>query len=103
MSVSEYSCKICCSEVKDTHLAVLYDLCETWIHPDSASIGETQYQNLKERLLARYCPYCIMEFPFSLVKKKDLHILLKDSSHNNHPQIIQKKKKKMISQKGFVK
>ena len=42
-----------------------------------------------------------MEFPFSLVKKKDLHILLKDSSHNNHPQIIQKKKKKNDFPKRF--
>ena len=48
MPLSEYSCKICSSEVKDTDRAVLYNLCEKWIHVDWASIGGTQYENLKE-------------------------------------------------------
>ena len=64
MSLSEYSCKIGSSEVKDTDSAVLCDLCEKWIHTDCASIGETQYANLKESPLSWYCPYCIMELPF---------------------------------------
>ena len=46
MSLSEYSCKIYGSEVKDTDPVVLCDLCEKWIHSDCASIGETQYEKL---------------------------------------------------------
>ena len=57
MSLSEYSCKICSSEVKDTDPAVLCDLCEKWILTDCASIGETQYKNLKESHLQWHCPY----------------------------------------------
>ena len=59
MSLSEYSCKICSSEVKDP--AVLCDLYEKWIHTDCASTGETQYKKPKESRLPWYCPYCIME------------------------------------------
>ena len=69
MSLSEYSCKICSIEVKDTDPAVLCDLCGKWIHTDCASIGETQYENLKESPLPWYCPYCIMELPFSTQSK----------------------------------
>ena len=90
MSLSEYSCKICSSEVKDNDPAVLCDLCEKLIHSDCASIGGTQYENLKETPLPWYCPYCIMEFPFFTVKNNDLHILL-NNSHNNHLKPIPKK------------
>ena len=55
MFLSEYSCKICCGEVKDTDPTVLCDLCEKWIHTDCASIGETQHENLKESPLPWYC------------------------------------------------
>ena len=68
MSLSEYSRKICSSEVKDTDPAVMCDLCGKWIHTDCASIGETQYENLKESPLPWYCPYCIMELFFFTVK-----------------------------------
>ena len=61
MSLSEYSCKICSSEVKDTDPAVFCDLCgyivAMWIYTDCTSIGETQYENLKESPLPRYYPY----------------------------------------------
>ena len=70
MPLSEYSCKICSSKVKDTDPAVLWDLCGKWIH--SASIGETQFENLKESPLPWYCPYCIMEIPFFTAKNNDL-------------------------------
>ena len=90
MSLSEYFCNICSSEVKETDLAVLCDLCEKWIHTNCASIGETQYENLKKSPLLWYCPYYIMELPFFTVKNKDLHILLNDP-HNNHPKPILKK------------
>ena len=93
MSLSEYSCKICSSEVKDTDPAVLCDLCGKWIHTDCASIGETQYENLKESPLPWYCPYCIMELPFFTVKNNDLQKLLSDS-HNNHPKPIPRKRYK---------
>ena len=93
MSLSEYSCKICSSEVKDTDPAVLCDLCEKWIDTDCASIEESLYENLKESTLPWYCPYCIMELPFYKFKNKDLQILLNDP-HNNHPKSISKKMNK---------
>ena len=100
MSLSEYSCKICSSEVKDTDPAVLGDLCGKWIYTDCASIGETQYENLKGSPLPWYCPYCIMELPFFTVKNNDLHKLLSDS-HNNHPKSIPRKMNKKT--KEFLK
>ena len=104
MSLSGYSCKICSSKVKDTEPAVLCDLCEKWIHTHCASIGETQYENLTENPLPWYCPYCIMELPFSTVKNKVLQIFLNDP-HNNHPKPISKKmnKKTKEFQKNFCK
>ena len=61
MSLSEYSCKICSSEVKDTDPAVLCDLCEEWIHTD-ASIGGTQYENLKKVLYHGTVPIASWNF-----------------------------------------
>ena len=78
------------SEIKDTDSVVLCDLCGKWIHTNCASIGETQYENLKESRLPCYCLYCIMELSFSSAKNKDLQILLNDSSHNIHPKPIPK-------------
>ena len=63
MSLSEYSCKICSSEVKDPDPAVLCDLCEKWIHTDCASIEKTQYEKLKESCLPWYCPIASWNFP----------------------------------------
>ena len=100
MSLSEYSCKICSSEVKDTDPAVLCDLCGKWIHTYCASIGETQYENLKEILLPSYCPCCIMELSFFTVKNNDLQKLLSDS-HNNRPKPIPRKVNKKT--KEFLK
>ena len=102
MFLSEYSCKICSSEVKDTGPAVLWDLYGKWIH--SASIGETQYKNLKKSPLPWYCPYCIMEPPVFTAKNNDLQKLLSDS-HNNHLKPIPRKMKKKTKQvlKNFVK
>ena len=48
MSLSEYSCKICSSEVTDTDSAVLRDLCKKSIRTDCASIGKTKYEKLKK-------------------------------------------------------
>ena len=100
MSLSEYSCKICSIEVKDTDPAVLCDLCGKLIHTDCASIGETQYKNLKESPLPWYCPYCIMELPFSTVKNNDLQKLLNDS-HSYHPKPFPRKMNKKT--KDFLK
>ena len=100
MSLSEYSCKIYSSEVKDTDPAVLCDLCEKWIHTDCASIRETQYGHLKEIPLSLYYLYCIMELPFFTVQNKDLQILLNDPQ-NNHPKAISKKMNKKT--KEFLK
>ena len=71
------------------------DLCGKLIHTDRASIGENQYENLKESPLPWYCPYCIMELPFFTVKNNDLPKLLSDS-YNNHPKPIPRK----INKKG---
>ena len=76
------------------------DLCGKWIHTDCASIGETQYENLKESPLPWYCPYCIMELPFFTVKNNDLQKLLSDS-HNNHPKPFPRKMNKKT--KDFLK
>ena len=76
------------------------DLCGKCIHTDCASIGETQYENLKESPLPWYCPYCIMELPFFTVKNNDLQKLL-SQSHNNHPNQIPRKMNKKI--KEFLK
>ena len=51
MSLSEYSCKIYGSEVKDTDPVVLCDLRGKWIHSDCASIGETQYEKFLKKVL----------------------------------------------------
>ena len=93
MSLSEYSCKICSSEVKDTNATVLCYLCGKWIYTDCASIGETQQENLKENPVPWYCPYSIMELPFFKVRNNDLQKLLSDS-HNNHPKPIPRKMNK---------
>ena len=93
MPLSEYSCKICSREVKDTDPAVLCDLCGKWMHTDCTSIGETQYENLKESPLPWHCSYCIMELHFFTVKNNDLQKLLSDS-HNNHPKSIPRKMNK---------
>ena len=100
MSLSEYSCKIYGSEVKDTDPAVLCDLCGKWIHSGCASIGETQYEKLKKSLLHWYCPYCFMELPFFTVKNDDLQKLLSQSP-NNHPSQISRKMNKKT--KEFLK
>ena len=100
MSLSEYSCKICSSEVKDTNATVLCYLCGKWIHIDCASIGETQQENLKENPVPWYCPYSIMELPFFKVRNNDLQKLLSDS-HNNHPKPIPRKMNK--KSKEFLK
>ena len=60
MSLSEYFSKISSSEVKDTDSAVLWDLCEKYIHTECASIEETQYGHLKDSPLSLYYPYYIM-------------------------------------------
>ena len=93
MSLSEYCFKICSSEIKDTDPAVLCDLCGKWIHTDCASIGGTQYENLKESPLPWDCPYCIMELLFFTFKNNDIQKLLSDS-HNNHPKRIPRKRYK---------
>ena len=49
MSLSEYSCKICSSEVKDTDPAVLCDLCEKWIDTDCASIERIPVRKPKRK------------------------------------------------------
>ena len=100
MSLSECSCKICSSEIKNTDQAVLCDLYGKWIHTYCASIGETQYENLKESPLPWYCPYHIMELPFFTVKNNDLQKLLSDS-HNNRPKPIPRKMNKKT--KEFLK
>ena len=100
MFLSEYSCKICSSQVKNTDPAVLRGLCEKWIHTDCASIGETLYENLKEGPLPWYCPCCIMELSLFTVKNKDLQIPLNDP-HNNHPKPVPKKMNKKT--KEFLK
>ena len=100
MSLSEYSCKICSSKVKDSDPAVLSDLCEKWIHNDCVSIGKTQYENLKESPSPWQCLYCIMELLFFTVKNKELQIHLNDP-HNNHPKPIPKKMNKKT--KEFLK
>ena len=100
MSLSEYSCEICSSKVKDSDSVVLSDLCEKWISNDCASIWEIQYENLKESLLPWQCSYCIMELPFLTVKNKDLQIHLNDP-HNNHPKPIPKRMNKKT--KEFLK
>ena len=89
MSLSEYSCKICSSEVKDTDPAVLCDLCGKWMHTDCTSSRETQNGNLKESA------YCIMKLPFFTVKNNDLQKLLSDSHDNNSKPIPRKMNKKM--------
>ena len=94
MFLSESSCKVCSSEVKDVCTAVLCNLCENWINTDCASIGETRYEDLKEKALPWYYSYCIMERLFSTIKNKDLQILLNGSSHNNYPNQFKKMNKK---------
>ena len=73
MSLSEYSCKICNSKVKDTdHPAVLCSLCGKWIHTDCTSIGETQYENLKETPLPYYGTVPIASWNFPSLQSKTM-------------------------------
>ena len=62
--------------------------------------GKPSTKNLKESPLPWYCPYCIMELPFSTVKNHDLQKIINDS-HNNHPKLFPRKMNKKT--KDFLK
>ena len=103
ISFSKHLCKICINEVKDNDPAVLCNLCGKWVHTASIGIEETQYENLKRSPLPWYCPYCIIEFPFSSVNNKYLHSLALSGGPTNIKSCFTYGKKNQQKTKEFLK
>ena len=68
ISITKFPCKLCTKYVSDNDNAILYDLCQTWIHIKCNQRNYIGYQYLQGKVVMNYdIAFLVPQHSFHLV------------------------------------